>query len=512
MSIQAENTKRIAKNTMMLYIRMMFSMVVSLFTTRIVLDILGVEDYGIYNLVAGVVGMMNIVTGLLSQGSSRFITIALGKGDAAGLKNTFSACLTIHLALAFLILNAGEAIGPQFISSLNIAPDRLSAARFTFHFALLTAVLNLAYIPFNATIIAHERMNIYAYIAIWESTAKLLVVYLLLVINIDKLKLFSLLYFIIGGITAAMYYLYCRKHFAECRNLSLKPDFKLYKEIFSYIGWNTIGVCAFTMNTQGMTILLNIFGTAVNAARGIATTASGAIYNFANNFMVASRPQIVKLCAVGNYKEMNSLVDRTSKFASYLIGFIGIPLFIEMDYVLGLWLKEVPEYTVVFTRLTLIQGLVQAIDTPIGIGIHAVGKMKLPNLTSAFIYMIALPISYLAIKSGASPEAVYIVIICTYPVALFMDLYILNRYTGFPVIPFLLKVVRTVFFVIATAAFTGRLVQHLMDPNILRLCFTVVISCIIFLPTIYFFGMDSVEKRFIKDIIIKKLESFKQNP
>lgn len=266
------------------------------------------------------------------------------------------------------------------------------------------------------------------------------------------------------------------------------------------------------MNTQGMTILLNIFGTAVNAARGIATTASGAIYNFANNFMVASRPQIVKLCAVGNYKEMNSLVDRTSKFASYLIGFIGIPIFIEMDYVLGLWLKEVPEYTVVFTRLTLIQGLVQAIDTPIGIGIHAVGKMKLPNLTSAFIYMIALPISYLAIKSGASPEAVYIVIICTYPVALFMDLYILNRYTGFPVIPFLLKVVRTVFFVIATAAFTGRLVQHIMDPNILRLCFTVVISCIIFLPTIYFFGMDSGEKRFIKDIIIKKLESFKQNP
>ncbi len=488
----------------MLYIRMMFSMVVSLFTTRLVLDILGVDDYGIYNLVAGVVGMMGVVTGLLSQGTSRFITIALGRNDNQSVKNTFTACFTIHLILALLIFIVGEAVGPQFIRTLNIPAHRLNAAIFTFHFSLLTAVLNVAYTPFNATVIAHEKMNIYAYIAIWESVAKLLVVYLLLIIHVDKLKLFSVSYFAIGVITACMYYLYCKKHFDECSKLNVKPDFKLYKEIFTYIGWNTIGVCAYTMNTQGITILMNIFGTAVNAARGIATTAGGAIYNFANNFMVASRPQIVKLCAVGDYQGMNALVDRTSKFAGYLIGFIGIPLFIEMEYVLGLWLKEVPAYTVIFTRLTIIQGLIQAIDAPLGMGIHAYGRMKLLNITTSIVYMLVLPISYLFIKLGIQPQTVYVVILCSYPIVLLINLYILNKYTGFKILRYLFgNVLISISIIVLTAVSAGVLSTNVISPGFMRLCFTAAISWIIFIPAIYFLGLNNDERSFIKNIVMK---------
>ena len=504
MSINTENTKRIAKNTIMLYIRMMFGMIVSLFTTRLILDILGVDDYGIYNLVAGVVGMMGVVTGLLSQGTSRFITIALGRDDKEAVKNTFSACFTIHLIIALLIFIVAEAIGAQFIRSLNIPPERLNAAIFTFHFSLLTAVLNVAYTPFNATVIAHEKMNIYAYIAIGESVAKLLVVYLLLIIHVDKLKLFSVSYFAIGVITASMYYLYCRKHFNECNKLTVKLDFKLYKEIFTYIGWNTIGVCAYTMNTQGITILMNIFGTAVNAARGIATTAGGAIYNFANNFMVASRPQIVKLCAVGDYNSMNALIDRTSKFAGYLIGLIGIPLFIEMEYVLGLWLKEVPEYTVVFTRLTIIQGLIQAIDAPLGMGIHAYGRMKLLNITTSLVYMLVLPVCYLLIKIGIQPQSVYVVIISFYPIVLLINLYILNKYTGFKVLKYLFKtVVFSISIIVLTGITAGMISINAMSQSFMRLCITTALSWIIFIPAIYLLGLNNDERSFIKSHLLK---------
>jgi hypothetical protein len=259
------------------------------------------------------------------------------------------------------------------------------------------------------------------------------------------------------------------------------------------------------MNGQGITILLSVFGTAVNAARGIAGSISGVVYNFVGNFLAASRPQIVKLCAIRDYDGMNKLIVRTSKFSAYLIGLIGIPLFLEMEYVLELWLKNVPDYTVVFARLTLIQGLIQAIDFPIGTGIHAVGKMKLPNITSAFIYMAILPISYVAIKLGASPEIAYIMIICVYPLALFMDLYIINKYTGFPAMNFLISIaMRSVLYIVITTLIVGLFVQGVLNAGFLRLMVTSIVSSLIFLPIIYFVGMTKGERLFITNIIAKK--------
>lgn len=259
------------------------------------------------------------------------------------------------------------------------------------------------------------------------------------------------------------------------------------------------------MNSQGISILINKFGTVANTARGIAGSISGVAYKFVDGFLTASRPQIVKLYAAGDYNGMNNLVTRTSKFSSYLMGIIGIPLFLEMDYILHLWLGDVPEYTIFFSRLTLIQGLIQAIDFPIGTGIHAVGQMKLPNITSAFIYMIILPISYIAIKMGASPEITYICIICVYPMALLMDLYIINKYTGFPAINFLQKVVLPVIVFVLTTTFTGKIVHSFMEQNFIRLVITTMISSICFISLIYFCGMTNGERAFIKNIIQQKL-------
>ena len=489
----------------MLYIRMLFSMVVSLFTTRVVLDTLGASDYGIYNLVGGVVGLMGMVTSLLSQGTSRFITIALGKNNAEELKHTFSASITIHLILAAIILALGEAIGPWLIGRLNIPVERMGAAQFVFQLSLVAAIVGIIQSPYNAAIMAHERMNVYAYISIWDVLAKLAIVYMLTIIEIDKLKLYSLLFFVVGIITAMMYLFYCRKHFAECRSIVLKPDKTLYKEIFNYTGWNAIGSLAFTMNGQGITILLSVFGTAVNAARGIAGSVSGVVYKFVDSFQAAAKPQIVKLCAVHDYDGMNSLIMRVSKFSSYLMGLIGIPLFLEMEYVLQLWLKEVPEYTVVFARLTLIQGLIQAMDFPIGSGIHAVGKMKLPNITSAFIYMAILPVSYIVIKLGASPKITYILVICVYPIAMFMDLYIINKYTGFASIKFIFNVMFKSVALIFCSAFVTYLIScYNIEAVFLRLVATTVLSSLIFLPLVYLIGLTRGERMFVKKFINEK--------
>lgn len=498
--------KRIAKNTIYLYFRMLITMVVGLFTSRVVLNTLGVEDYGLYNLVGGVVGLMGIITSLLSQGTSRFITIALGKNNLYELKSTFSASLTIHICLAIFILIIGEVIGPRIISNLNIESLRMDAAQFVFQISLISAVTGIIISPFIAIIVAHEKFSLYAYISIFDVIAKLGIVYLLLLVNIDKLKLYSLLYFSTNLITTLIYILYCYNNFIECKKIQLKVDRKLYESILNYTGWNAIGACAFTLNGQGLTILLSIFGTAVNAARGIAGNISTYCYSFVANFQSASRPQITKLCAIGDFTSMNNLIVRTSKISTYLIGFIGIPLFIEMEYILALWLKIVPDYTVVFARLTLVQGFIQSMDFPIGAGIHAVGKMKLPNLTSAFIYMAILPICYIIIKIGATPELAYIVIVCVYPIAMFMDLYIINKYTQFPVWNFIKNVIiKSSIFIVFTYIVVRIIITNYFEPNFIRLLFSTISSCLIFTLIVYGIGLTSTERLIVKKTILAKI-------
>ena len=499
------DSKRIVKNTMMLYVRMLFTLIISLFTTRVVLDTLGVSDYGLYNLVAGVVGLMSVVSSLLSQGTTRFLTVALGKGDHIELKKTLSSAVIIHFIFAIIILVLGESLGPYFIERLNIPIHRMRAAQFVFQFSLISAVITVLQTPFHSAIIAHEKMHFYAFVSIWDAVAKLLIVYLLLVINVDKLKLYSALYFAVSVLTLIIYYAYSRRCFEECRYIIDLPDLKIWKSMFNYIGWNAIGSVAFTMNNQGLTILLNTFGTVVNAARGVSMSVSNVVYRFVESFQAAVRPQITKLCAVKDFSSMNTLIARTSKLSSFLIGIIGVPLFLEMDFVLNLWLKEVPNYTIIFTRLTLVQGFIQSIDFPVGAGIHAVGKMKLPNLTSSFIYMIILPVSYLAIKLGSTPQMAYLILICVYPLALFMDLIILKKYSHFDVRTFVVNVlVRSTLILLITSSVTYWATSNI-EPGFMKLVIVVVVSMSLNVVLMYFGGLSKSERNSVCGYISLKL-------
>ena len=477
MSDISSNNKRIAKNTMMLYIRMFATMLIGLFTSRVVLNALGASDFGLFNVVGGVVSSMAIFTALLSQGTSRFLTIAVGHNDEKEEKYTFSALITIHLLFALFVLFVGETVGLWFVNTyLNIDPNRMGTANFIYQLSLFSFMIGVIQTPYNSAIIAHEKMNIFAYISIWDTVAKLLIVYLLVVVNTDKLKLYSILVFSIGIITTLIYRIYCICHFRECK-FKIRYDKQLYKNIFSYTGWNVIGTVAFTMNGQGLTILLNIFfGTIVNAARGIASTVSNMVYQFVTNFQMAVNPQIVKYYANNEIDKMNHLIIVNSMFASFLISIFAMPLFFEMDFVLKLWLGNVPQYTSVFARLTLIQMLIQSMDIPIGMGIHALGKMRLPNLSSSLIYALILPLIYLALKLDASPVVAYLVSICVYPMAFVLDVWILRKYSAFPVRMFLAKAPLIVLIIISLSAIIPYICTIYINNSVLRF-FVVCIVC-----------------------------------
>lgn len=502
----AARNRRIAKNTMALYIRMLFSLLVSLYTSRVVLQALGFDDYGLYNVVGGFVGMLGFLNGLLSTGTMRFLTFQLGRDDFQRLKDVFSASLTLHIILAALVLILGETIGLWFvINKLHIVAGRMDAAIFVYHLSLVAAIVGIMQTPFNASLIAHEKMGIYAYISIFDVVMKLLIVYLLLVVNADKLKMYALFYFLVSMATTAFYFFYCRHSFKECR-LSVRFEGKLYREMLDYLGWNAFGAVAFTLNGQGITILLNMFfNTVVNAARGLAYSISNIVYQFVFNFQMAMKPQIIKDYASGDLDDMHKLITNSAKFSSYLMYVISLPLFIEMDCVLHIWLGKVPPYTTVFARLTLIQLLVQSVDFPVGTGINAVGKMKLPNLTSTLIYLLILPVSYLALKLGANPTVTYVITICVYPMAFCCDMLILRHYTHFPISSFFCEVCAKTTFFILLSAIVPFAIFMFMQTGFIRLAIVIISSVMISSIVVYYMGLDGSTRTTVKAYIGRKI-------
>lgn len=485
-----DNNKRIAKNTIYLYFRMLVLMLLGLYTSRVVIKALGIEDYGLYNVVGGFVGMLTIFNGLLAGGSSRFITFYLGQGNESRLKEVFGACVTIHLVMGLLILLFGETAGLWFVNNkLTIDAARMDAANWVYQFALFSTFISVVQTPYSAAVLAHEKMSAFAYLAIFDVVVKLAMVFMLLVIPFDKLISYAVFYFIINFLVFCLYYIYCMRHFAEC-TFKMGFDRQLYRDMFVYTGWNTVGAIAFMGKDQGVNVLLNIFfGTVVNGARGIAMTISGIVNQFITNFQNSAAPQIIKYYSSGDTQQMNSLICNTAKYATYIFMIIAIPIFIEADTLLDLWLGEVPPYSVWFVRLTILQTLVMSIDGPVGRGIHAFGKMMLPNLTSALIYMSILPISWVAIKMGASPVVAYWVTVSVYPMALLCDLWILNRFSGFDVMHFLRDaVVRCVVYCILIGAIPYA-IHAQMPPSFVRLVLVGGISVILSLLVIYYLGI-----------------------
>ena len=416
MAEQSSN-KTIAKNTIFLYFRMMFTMVVSLFTSRVILQVLGVEDYGIYQTVGGVVGMLQFVNGALSTGSSRFLTYEMGTGNFDKLKRTFSSVLTAHLLLALLIVLVAETAGLWFVyNKLVIPAERMDAAVFAYHLSILAAVFQITQVPYNASIISHEKMGIYAYVSIAEVTLKLAIVYALYIGGWDKLMLYSLLLCLVNVSIVIFYRIYCTRKFEETH---YKPmwDKEIMKGVLSYSGWNLFANTSIALNNQGAVILINMFfAPGVVAARAIANQVNMAANQFIQNFRTAANPQIVKRYAAGDFEGSKSLLLSSTKFSYYLMLILSLPICLVSEPLLQLWLGQVPEYSVIFLQLAIITSLFQVFDTSFYTALYAKGRIRENALISPTLGFLTFPITYILFRLGCSPTSLAVVLLFIYAI------------------------------------------------------------------------------------------------
>ena len=502
----SNNNKRIAKNTLLLYFRMFFIMAVTLFTSRVVLSALGVEDYGIYNVVGGIVAMMGVLNGAMSVSTQRYLTFELGRGDMVRLKQTFSLCLTIFFLLSIVLVLLAETIGLWFLNTQLVIPqERMAAANWIYQFSILSCISSLITMPYNAAIIAHERMNVYAYVGIIEVILKLVIVYLILILPADRLISYGFLFMVSHFIVTGIYIGYCMRKFVETRYCWYweKP---LFKELISYSGWNLFGSLSGIVKGQGLNILLNMFfNPAVNAARGIAFQINAAITQFFTNFYTAVRPQITKYYAQGNMGEMQKLIFRSSKLSFYLIMLISLPIIIEAPYIVNLWLGQLPEYVVPFTRLIIAISAVDCMATPLMTAAHATGNIRLYQSSVGTMTILNVPISYIFLKLGYSPLMVFYISLAIAVICLFMRLWIVRRLMEFPVMEYIVKVFGTCLMVCAISLILPLAAHLMLEESFISVVMVCLISLLSSIVGIYFIGMDNKEKQFVWEIINKKI-------
>lgn len=421
------NTKRIAKNTVFLYFRSIVVMLIGIYTSRVVLQTLGVDDYGVYNVIGGFVAMFSILSASLVNASQRFISFEMGKENPQ-MSRMFCGTVSIHLLLALVVLVVFETFGIWFLNTqLNIAEDRMFAANWVFQCSVLTFCINLISVPYNASIIAHERMGVFAYISIYEAIAKLGIVYLLSIIGFDKLIVYAILMLLISVSLRLIYGIYCSRHFEECK-FHFVIDKPLFKEMLGFTGWNFIGSAAGILTSQGINILINLFfGVALNAARGLAEQVNQAINTFVNNFMTAMNPQITKSYAAGDYEYMNKLMARGAKYAALLFWFMALTVFMEADVILQIWLVEVPPYAPIFLRLTILCSVFQALSNTLYIGMLATGNIKKYQIVMGSIYIGSFILCYVLFKIGLGPEFGYISTLTALLIALFVRLKLIRE-------------------------------------------------------------------------------------
>lgn len=415
----------------MLYFRMIIMMVIGFFTSRVILKALGISDLGLMNVAGSVVAMFTFLNGTLASGTQRFITFGLGEGDIEKLKSTFSTALTMHLALAIIILILGETIGLWYVNNkLNIPEGRFEAAMWCYQLSILSTFIGIVLVPFNSAIIAHEKMSMYAYMSIYDAAARLLAAYLIMITPFDRLIFYSTLSFVIALIPTFIYNWYCRKHFEEC-SFHFGFDREQFKQMASFSGWNVIGCLAAMGNVTGMDLVINYYcGTAVNGAKSIAAQANGWVTRFVDTFLTAINPQITKNYASGDYERMSSLVCNGAKYGAYLLLILGIPLFIEIEFVLQIWLEQIPEHAPAFMRIMMIQALFITLGRPTITAMHATGRMKEVNLTVGVVLLSVLPISVILFRLGFSPEIIMMVNV--FPVAIipFIRIMWINKFCG----------------------------------------------------------------------------------
>jgi O-antigen/teichoic acid export membrane protein len=492
----------------MLYFRMLLTMGVSLYTVRVVLNTLGAVDYGINNVVGGVVVMFSFLGNSMASASQRYFAFEIGRNDDIQLKRTFSTTMAIYALIAIIVLILAETLGLWFLNTqMKIPSERMVAANWVYQFSVLSFMMTLLAIPYNASIIAHERMNIYAYVSIAEVILKLIIVYILVLFSYDKLKLYAILIFFVTTIITLLYRSYCKRKFAECR-FPFYWDKSLFKELVSYSGWNLFGALAGVCNDQGINIILNVFwGPVVNTARGIAYQVNGAINQFVQNFMTATRPQIIKYYSSGEKEQMLKLVFQSSKLSFFLLLILSMPVLLETQFILTLWLINAPDYVVVFTRLIIIGALIDSISYPLMTTAQATGRIKRYQATVGGVMLLNIPLSYIFLKLSFPPQTVFFVSIINSIVCLFIRLNMLKTMVNFPVSNFFTIVVVPLFLITSLGLFFPFLVLLQMQEGFLRFLIVGIVGLISSISLIYLLGLSKEEKFFIVQIIRKLIKT-----
>ena len=503
----SSNTTRIAKNTLLLYFRMLLTMGVTLYTSRVVLDVLGVEDYGIYNVVGGVVAMFGILSGSLSSAISRFITFELGKGNIDKLKRIFCTSVNIQVILIAIITILMETIGIWFLNNKMVIPEeRLVAANWVFQFSVVTFALNLLSVPYNAVIIAHEKMSAFAYISIIDCTLKLIVAFIIAYNPFDKLVYYGLLIMVVGLTNRMMYAIYSKRHFEEA-TYQMIFDKGLMKEMFGFAGWNFIGSSSALLRDQGGNILLNLFfGPTVNAARGIAMQVSTAAHSFVSSFTTAVNPQITKSYASGEWDYMMKLVFQSAKFSFFILLFLVLPIFVCAPYVLELWLKDVPDHSVTFVRLILVFTLNESLAIPLRTLSHATGKIRNFQLVVGGVQMLNFPISYICLRLGAQPDCIFIVAIAISVLCEISRLVMLKKMVGLPMGRFLKDIYLESIIVAIVSALIPWFIRNNFSQNFVSFIILSLISVLCVAVVSYTIGCTKADRATIR-MSIKKVSN-----
>lgn len=507
MTDTSQNNKRIAKNTLLLYIRMFLTMLVSLYTSRIVLKALGFEDFGIYNVVAGFVSMLAVLNTSLSVATQRFLSLALGKGDICRVKEIFSQSIIAHIGLSVCIFIITEVIGLWFLyNKFNLPAERFQAAFWVFQCSILSTIVLICSVPYNALIIVHEKMSAFAYISIFEVISKLIIAYMLQITKYDKLIIYAILLFLLQLIIRLIYSYYSKKHFEET-SISWHINKHLLVRLITFAGWTIIGNIATIMSSQGLNMLLNIFfGPVVNAARGIAVQIEGAIVGFAQNIQLAVNPQIMKTYASGNLKQHVILVISSAKYCGIMLLLISIPILVELRDVLTLWLGNYPDHTINFVRLIIVTCILNSTVNSSAISIDATGKIKVFQILVGGTLLLVIPISYILLSFIPIAEFVFVVNFIVIFIAQILRLYFVKKYIGLPMIQFFRDVYLPLIISFLLMLIVPYYVSKQIDNFYLRLISVTIVSLIYGSVIVLFVALKKNERIYIYNFVRNKIQ------
>lgn len=506
----SQDNKRVAKNTAYMYIRMAFSMLVGLYTSRVLLQALGVEDYGLYNVIGGIISIFTVLNSALINTTSRFITVSLAKGIVQDTRNIFNMALLLHFVVGLLVVAFGETIGLWYLHNKLVVPEgREVAAEWLYQFTIVSAFLSTVNVPYNASIIAHEKINVYALIQIADVVLKLIIVLLLAVAPFDKLIFYALLILGVTMMNICINVVYCHRKFEEVK-LRFFWNWRIFKEMLKFVGWAMVGNFSNMFYTQGINLLLNAFcGPAVNAARGIAVQVEGLVKQFANNIQTAINPQILKNYATGELDRMYSLIMASSRYCFYFMFVISLPILIETDFLLTLWLGNVPDHTVNFVRIILISVLLDAFVNPMFTANLASGKLAIYHGTLAILMYSFMFITYFTIKSTRIPESVFLCYLIAGIIGYVMKIFILNYQVGLKPSVYCKTALLPVVGVVLTSIIAPLFVHKFLSDGWIGFLITTLVAVLSVSVAVYFIGVTKGERDFALSFVKNKVLQFK---